>query len=225
MRGKLFIISIVLFIFLLLRIASGNDSDQKFLDDSNYIVLLLKPSDSEINLSSILTEIELQFKVEGIKIISSKESVMGTVTTESISDSFNILKEEIIAIENEINDFRKSVIKSNEEYAYSIININDQITELKSEVEKIEMLTTMKDRKMSQLTKDQMELRNMVSEQKEEISELKKGKNDVYQYINKSISSSNKFIAMLFIILILLVFALTFGAIKDRYFTQTYKWL
>lgn len=232
MKVKLVIVSVFLLIFVIISIVSGDEFNKESSHGSKCLVVLLKPLHSNINLSSLKTYIELKLRIAGIKVISAEEGLMtdeyGSLIIDSNSDSINVLKAQIIEIENQMNELKTSIVEAKKSIDISsqlIISFNDQTIALKKELEEKKALIVSKDKDIALLQKTQFELNYSLSQQREQISVLKNEKNALYQYMNESISSKNKFIAILIIVLLLTVIALTFRTIKDRCFPQTYKWL
>ena len=127
-----------------------------------------------------------------------------------------------------MNELTTSIVeakKSIDISAQLIRSFNNQIITVKNELKEKEALIVLKDKDIAILQNTQFELNDSLSQQRAQISVLKNEENALYQYMNKSISSKNKYIAILIIVLVLIVLALSFGTIKDRYFPQTYKWI
>jgi len=218
--------------FVIINIVSGNEFKKESLHGLKGLLLLLKPLHSDINVSSLKTDIELKLRIAGIKVLYAEEGLItdeyGSLIINSNSDSINVLKAQIIKIENKMNELTTSIVeakKSIDISAQLIRSFNNQIITLKNELKEKEALIALKDKDIAMLQNTQFELNDSLSQQRAQISVLKNEENALYQYMNKSISSKNKYIAILLIVLVLMVFALSFGKIKDQYFPQTYKWI
>ena len=231
MRAKLISIFVFLLMLLPVCIVSGEEHHQESLRVPQYLVISLKPSDTDASISSILTDIELQLKVDGIILVPSTDGHWGgeyDLLKPDSSDSFKAVKSQIMEIERQINDLNTTIEEAKESMDVSVHQIEDissQLMIIRNELKEIEARNGLQNKEISLLKRNLMGLTDVQLEQSEKISELKNDENAIYQYINKSISGSNRFIALIFIILLMIVFVLTLATLKERFFSQTNRWL
>ena len=142
MKVKLVIVSVFLLIFEIISIVSSDEFNKESSHGSKCLVVLLKPLHSNINLSSLKTDIELKLRIAGIKVIFAEEGLMtdeyGSLIIDGNSDSINVLKAQIIEIENQMNELKTSIVESKKSIDISsqlIISLNNQIIVLKKELE------------------------------------------------------------------------------------------